>query len=231
MIYVTSDWHGASLSDVQRLFELADFGEEDFCFVLGDVIDRGEHGIELLKWLILQPNIELLLGNHESFLLACEFLFDEITDDSIAALDAAKMQILASWMANGAESTLKALRKLRRDDPELCRDIIDYLKDAPLYDTVTVCGREFLLCHTFGDGFEPDKRLDEYGEDAWLWSRPEPEDRFFDGVTAVIGHTPTAYYGREHSGRIMKTDTWIDIDTGGKLSMLRLDDMSEFYLE
>ncbi len=230
MIYVTSDWHGAPLSDIKRLFEKACFGDDDFCFVLGDVIDRGEHGVGLLEWLILQPNVELLLGNHESFLLGAKFLFEEITDDSISDFNAEKLEILSAWMTNGAEPTLKALKKLLREDPDTCRNIIEYLEDAPMYETVEAGGKRFLLCHSFGADFAPLKSLDGYGADTWLWSRPELGDRFYENAITVIGHTPTVYYGREYSGRILKTDTWIDIDTGGVPSLLRLDDLAEFYL-
>ena len=49
MIYVTSDLHGYPLKDFQRLLNKANFGEDDFLFVLGDVIDRnGDGGVEML---------------------------------------------------------------------------------------------------------------------------------------------------------------------------------------
>ena len=48
----------------------------------------------------------------------------------------------------------------------------------------------------------------------------------------IIGHTPTVVYGKEYDGRIVKTDTWIDIDVGTGFGrapvLLRLDDMKEF---
>lgn len=71
MIYVSSDWHGCPLSTIQALLKQANFDEnKDFLFVLGDVIDRGEHSVELLKFLMNSPSAELLLGNHEAFMLA-----------------------------------------------------------------------------------------------------------------------------------------------------------------
>lgn len=83
MIYVTSDLHGYPIEKFKKLLKKVDFNDDDFLYVLGDVIDRGEDGIKIIKWLMAQPNAQLLLGNHEAMMLACDFLFDEITEDFI----------------------------------------------------------------------------------------------------------------------------------------------------
>ena len=75
MIYVTSDLHGFSLERFLTFLSDVGFGEDDYLFILGDVIDRGEDGVAILKWLLVQPNVQLILGNHEAMLLACDFLF------------------------------------------------------------------------------------------------------------------------------------------------------------
>ena len=125
--------------------------------MLGDVIDRnGDGGIELLQWMSLQPNVELILGNHEAMLLACSFLFEEITDSSIDSLTDARMGVLATWISNGAEPTLKALRALHSKAPDAVEDLLDFLRESPLYDRVTAGGREFLLVHVFCSS-EPEK--------------------------------------------------------------------------
>ena len=80
MIYVTSDLHGFSLKKFKGFLESVSFSDDDFLYVLGDVIDRGNDGIKILKWLMSKPNTQLILGNHESMMLACDFLFDEITE-------------------------------------------------------------------------------------------------------------------------------------------------------
>ena len=103
MIYVISDLHGYSPDDLEELLSSAGFSERDFCFILGDVIDRGEEGARLLEWLLYQPNVELILGNHESMLLSCDFLFNEITEDSLAGLSEEQMECLMHWKENGAE--------------------------------------------------------------------------------------------------------------------------------
>ena len=164
MIYATSDLHGYPLPDFLRLLNKACFSEADFLFVLGDVVDRnGDGGIAMLEWMMLQPNVQLILGNHEAMLLSCDFLFQEITDDLVSRLNLDQISLMMNWMQNGAEPTLNALHALRRRDPEALFDLLDYLKDASLYDTVTAGGRDFLLVHSGLGHFRKDKPLSESG--------------------------------------------------------------------
>ncbi len=231
MIYVTSDLHGYPLDQFKGLLEKAHFSEEDFCFVLGDVIDRGPESVALLKWMMMQPNIELLMGNHEAMLLACTFLFDTITDESIENLNEENMAVFQTWVQNGGRATLQELSEC---DPETVLEILDYLKEAPLYDSVRMKDKDFLLVHSGLEKFDPNKSMDEYTADELIWARPEITQRYFDDVMTIFGHTPTQFYGAQYQGKAVITPTWIDIDTGsgfgGAPMLLRLDDMKEFYV-
>ena len=235
MIYAISDLHGLELEKLKALLKKANFGDNDWLFVLGDVIDRqNDGGVEILKWLLEQPNAELLLGNHEAMLLSCGFVFEEITDESIIKFDKHKMELLSNYMLNGGYVTLHALRDLRKQDPETLESILEYLKEAPLYETVCAGGKDFLLCHSGLDNFSPDKKLSDYTADEFIWAWPELGDRYFDDVITVFGHTPTMSYGNKFKGKILKTDTWTDIDVGIPYGntpvLLRLDDLKEIYL-
>ena len=86
MIYVSSDLHGCNPADFRHLLDQAGFGDADFLFILGDVIDRGNWGAELLLWLTQQPNTQLILGNHEAIMLSCSFLFEEVSEESLDKL-------------------------------------------------------------------------------------------------------------------------------------------------
>ena len=87
MHYATSDLHGFPLDDFLRLLDKAGFSEDDELYVLGDVIDRnGDGGIETLRWMMRQPNVTMLLGNHEAMLLGCDFIFTSVTDESLHAV-------------------------------------------------------------------------------------------------------------------------------------------------
>ncbi len=234
MIYVTSDLHGLKLQKLKALLKKVDFTDNDWLFIIGDVIDRqNDGGVEILQWLLNQPNAQLILGNHEAMLLSCDFIFEEITDESINKFDARKMQLLSNYMLNGGDVTLTFLRMLKNKTPEAVDDILEYLREAPLYETVSAGGKDFLLVHSGLDNFSPDKKLSDYTADEFIWAWPELTDRYFDDVVTVFGHTPTFTYGEEYRGKILKTDTWIDIDVGVPYGnnpvLLRLDDLEEIY--
>lgn len=238
MIYATSDLHGYPLSGLMRLLERACFSDADELIVLGDVIDRnGDGGVGVLRWMLQQPNVRMILGNHEAMLLSCRFLFDTVTEESLARLDAEKMSLLSAWMMNGMQPTLKALRDLFREDGETAREILAYLEDAPLYEVVEASSRRFLLTHSGLGRFSPDRRPEDYTADDLLWNRPELTDRYFSRTLTVFGHTPTDVFGAEYAGRMLKTATWADIDTGAAHGagwhpmLLRLDDGRAFYAD
>lgn len=234
MIYVISDLHGYPLEKLKKLLEKADFGKNDFLYILGDVVDRnGDGGVEILTWLLSQPNVQLILGNHEAMLLACEFLFDEITEESISSFDSEKMEIFTNYQLNGGDVTLKALSKLNKESPETVADILDYLYDAPLYEAVTAGNKDYFLVHSGIDDFKKGKKISEYPADSFIWAWPELDDEYFDDIITVFGHTPTVNYGENYRNKIIKTKTWIDIDMGAadgitEPVLLRLDDMAEF---
>ena len=235
MIYVTSDLHGIHPDKFQEFLDRSGFTDADFLFILGDVIDRGEHGTELLLWLTQQGNMQLILGNHEAFMLGCEFLFDEVTEDTQEILREEELRILKNWLRNGGGTTIAGLRNLFNRDSQLIYGILDYLHDAPLWDRVEAGGRQFILVHGGLGNFQPEKPMDSYAPHDLLWERPELDCRYFTDATVIFGHTPTEFYGPEYKGRALHTDSWICIDTGaacgGSPMLLRLDDMREFYIE
>ena len=50
MVYVTSDLHGLELTKLKALLKKAYFNENDWLFVLGDVIDRqNDGGVAILR--------------------------------------------------------------------------------------------------------------------------------------------------------------------------------------
>ncbi|MBR3383272.1 MAG: metallophosphoesterase [Clostridia bacterium] len=234
--YAISDLHGYPLEKFKALLEKAGFGEGDTLYVIGDVIDRNlDGGVGLLRYIMGRPDFEFILGNHEDMLLACDFLFEEITDESISELNEMKAAALNRYLRNGGGVTLESLRLLRREDPAAFDDLLDFLRESPLYGAVSCGGRDFLLVHGGLGGFSPEKKLSEYSPHDLIWERPSLETEYFDDVITVFGHTPTLYYGDEYAGKVLFTRTWIDIDAGAASclppALLRLDDLAVFYGE
>jgi serine/threonine protein phosphatase 1 len=232
MTYVISDLHGYPHSDFLRLLDEGGFSGEDVLYILGDVVDRnGDGGVETLRWLLYQDNVQLILGNHETMLLGCAFVFDEIGEDLEDKLDPGKLELLQAYGADGGDVTLRALRKL---SPEERDDIFGYLRDCPLYEEIEAGGRRYLLVHAGLGNFADDKAPEDYSLDELLWTWPKLTDRYYSEVTTVFGHTPTLAFGVEHKDKIVMTETWMDIDMGAGFGrepvLVRLDDMKEFRL-
>ena len=234
--YAISDLHGFSPEALLALLDKAGFCDDDTLYIIGDVIDRnGDGGIALLRHIMARPNYEFILGNHEDMLLACDFLFSEITDESIEELTPGREQAMRRYLRNGGGITLKNLHKLHVEEPEAFFDQLDFLRGAPLYGAVSCGGHDFLLVHGGLGGFAPDKRLREYTPHELIWTRPTLDTDYFEDIITVFGHTPTIYYGQEYEGKVLFAPTWINIDAGaaGGLppALLRLDDLTVFYAD
>lgn len=233
MIYTISDLHGYPVEKLKQLLKLAEFSGDDYLFILGDVIDRnGDGGIGILRWLLTVTNATLLLGNHEAMLLTCEFVIDEISEETLSNLTREKLEMLSNYIANGGNVTLRELRKLPRETQQ---DIFDYLKDCPLYETVTAGGKDYILVHAGLDNFRKDRKLSDYSVDELIWTWPELTDEYFDDVHTVFGHTPTRSLDPRCNGGILRTRTWTDIDVGAAYGnepvLFRLDDGKTFQLK
>jgi serine/threonine protein phosphatase 1 len=235
MIFATSDIHGYPLDSFLGMLEKAGFSPDDRLYVIGDVIDRnGDGGVAMLRWMMRQENVTLIRGNHEAMLLECDFVFTRDVDMAdLRKVTLEQEYSLLRWHRNGCLPTIENLLKLKEEDPEELEKLLDYIRSAPLYMELAVPMKRFVLVHGGLNGFSPEKPLDEYEADDMVWTRPSPEDRYWEDRLVVLGHTPTRYFGCR--GRMYATDTWVDIDTGaaggGSPMLLRLDDMCEYYDE
>ena len=236
MIYVTSDIHGR-MDYLKKLLEYAHFSddEDNWLYILGDVIDRNNKGgVDILKWLLIQPNVQLILGNHEQMLLSNRWVFQEINEDSIDAIDEKNISLLSHWESNGGGCTMKALSQ---ESQETRQDILDYLDDCPLIESVSVGDKNYVLVHSGLGNYSPGKKMRDYSMDELLWDRPYLETKYNpDKYIVIFGHTPTSFYAEQFKNRMIKTDSWWDIDTGatlegGRPMLLCLDNGKEYYID
>lgn len=210
---------------------------DDTIYVLGDVIDRGPDGCKILLDMMGRPNVLPILGNHEFTAAVClPWLMEEVTDRSLADLDGTRLAALQDWIRNGGGLTLGGLQKLSRAERE---DILDYLREMELYAEAEASGRSFVLTHAGLDHFSPDKPLEDYALEDFLFYRPKPDEAFWPDRYLVYGHTPTrllrAQMGQPLSDDILRCGRQIAIDCGcgfdGKLGCLCLDTSETFYVE
>ncbi len=213
MVYVMADIHGEDDRFHEMLRQIK-FCQNDTMFVLGDVIDRGAGGIDLLIEIMDAPNMQMLLGNHEQMLL-----------DTLGWHSYPGARQL--WAQNGGNRTYRELLYHRTTMDR--NRIVRYLERIPDEQTISVGGSSFHLVHG-----RPARHHDDR-----IWGRIEPADSYMSGPTVIVGHTPTPYLTMNHKEpyTIYRGDGWIDIDCGcgnmtnpyRRLACLRLDDMCEFY--
>ena len=231
MKYVISDLHGYPHERFLQLLEKAGFNEEDTLYILGDAIDcTGDGGIETVRWISKQPNVVYIRGEHECGF--SEYLKEEALTDE--------------YVKNGGYVTLRSLEELSKNSRYAAKQVIKEVFDAATAVNIglSIDGKCFFLYHgcvgrryiTIEDVLR--EVLCKNAPDSELWSALDIEndldecERFFAPPTVVFGHTPTALLGCEYAGKIIRTNQWIDIDTGVCLGyepvLLRLDDMTEF---
>lgn len=212
MIYCMADIHG-DYERYQKMLSEIQFSDEDTLYVIGDVIDRGPRGVDLVLDMMNRPNVVFLRGNHEQMCL--EDLLWHVWDAR------------ARWRMNGGSRTRSDL--LYKRTPAVRARILHYFRNAPTCADLEVKGRRFHLVHGFPSENEHDR----------MWERPDVKAQApMQGVTVVVGHTPTILLTGDDSLplSIWHGDGIIDIDCGcgsqletRRLACLRLDDMAEFY--
>ena len=230
--YVISDIHGEYEKFIQLLKKIS-FREDDTLYILGDVLDRGAHPIQVLLEMMKYPNIIPIIGNHELMAMMClPFLNSEIEESSIAKLDAKMMAAILNWQENGSDTTLNEFRKL---DKETRQMVIDYLGEFIAYEELYIGGKEFVLVHGGLDHFEPNKDLDEYSIYDLVWCRPDYNRMYYPDKYLVTGHTPTQLISSTNPGCIYQKNNHIAIDCGatfgGRLAAYCFETGEEFYVE
>ena len=231
MTYCISDIHG-DFKGYKYLLEKVSFSDNDTLFVLGDVIDRGEGGMEILKDMMMRPNVFPILGNHEYMAIPCmKFLLTEITEESIKDLDENIIRGLMEWQNVGGYTTMDAFHRLTQEEKE---DIYEYLREFSLYEEIKVNGKKFVLVHAGITGFDANTPLEEYPFSNFLFKVPNYNRVYYPDKYLVTGHLPTcAIHQNKRPYFIYKGNNHIAIDCGsycgGQLGMICLDTMKEFY--
>ena len=232
MIYVMSDIHGMYDKYIEMM-DLIDLKENDSLYILGDIVDRANGSMKILKDMMKRPNVFGIFGNHELMMADCfNIITQEITNELLDNFDEEALMKLSDWMNNGAFQTIQEFKKLSKEEQ---KDIIEYLMEFTAYEEVEVKGRYYLLVHAGLGDFSEEKSLDEYDVNDFVWKRPDWDIPYFTDPNkfVVVGHTPTL--GINGKPEIFYKNNFIAIDCGacfenGMLACLCLDTMEEFYV-
>jgi serine/threonine protein phosphatase 1 len=206
-IFAIGDIHGC-LEKLKELMSGIDIdSQNDTLIFIGDYIDRGRFGREVIDYVIgLQneyKNLVCLLGNHENMFLR----YLEGVDENM-------------YLINGGINTLRSYEIILSDDTEKRKSRIPadhqiFFKSLlPYYET-----EDYIFVHA---GLRPRLPLKEQTIDDLLWIRYEfleSENDF--GKIVVFGHTPLT------NPLIDKNKIGIDTGAvyGGKLTCVELPEV------
>ena len=229
-VYVMSDLHG-NYDGFMSILKQIKFSEEDELYVDGDIVDRGRDGIKILQYMMMQPNIYPIIGNHEYALMqVLDFVTQEITEDSISKIDEKTLQNIIEYQNIGGQVTLDEFHKLSKEEQQ---DIMDYLEEFTAYEEITVSGKSFVIIHAGFINFNLNRRLDDYQLYELIFKAPDYEKVYFKDKYLVTGHLPTRAIEGAKPDEIYIANNHIAIDCasgyGGKVGCIRLDDFNCFY--
>lgn len=149
MIYCISDIHG-ELDKLERLLESICFSDADHLYILGDTIDHGSMGVDVLRMIMAAPNMTLLLGNHEQMCLSTLGPNNEFGAREL-------------WRQNGGMPTYRELLYHRTHQER--NAILRFLSGLPDHLDLVVGTQKFHLVYGF-PGSDRDTRI---------WGRVAPD--------------------------------------------------------
>ena len=231
MIYVTSDLHGC-FKEFRKMLEYIEFSDEDYLYIVGDVLGRGDEPIPLLQYVMAHENMELLLGNHEqAFLWNMDVNTSPFSDEEVHAL----------WLKHSGRETYEQYMALPEDERS---KVLDYVKKCPMYKIV---GKNILV-HA---GIESKDMMYDSLKELMnqqksfkiLWQTKEfycePMVLKDPDVRVFFGHMFSLIIRQDRGEPLDSTEVWKDANRigldcgysfGGKMVMYNLDEDLEHYL-
>lgn len=226
MIYAMASPQGCYDKYREMLKEI-NFSKSDILFVLGDVVDGGEKGIDILFDMMMHENIFPILGEHD--LVAYEIM-SGIEKETLRDISAPLSDYLAErcqgWMDGGGEPTLLSFARLQDEDKQV---LLEYLEEFSMYEEAEAGGVQYVLAHNIPTEFQSGESLDDYGAEDVLTGEADFDKEYFPGKILITSHKHT---GKE--GKIYKNKHNIMLDCGacmsGRLAAYCLDTKEEFYV-
>ena len=229
MIYVMSDLHGCYDLYLKMLEEIK-FSSSDTLYLLGDYVDRGDHGLEIVLDIANRKNVVALMGNHDFYALT---VLSEMINNPDAKSKPFIQSIYSTWMHNGGAATYNQFWTFNEMKQ---RRIVSIMESFQSYSDITVGDRRFTMVHGGIPDYDPATPLDYYSVKELACYREDYSKPKFNEPSRylITGHTPTAYIDSCSRGRIWHKYDHIAIDCGAVfelgLGCICLDTMEEFYV-
>ena len=223
MIYVMSDLHGC-YEEYLKMLDHINFNNNDTLYILGDVCDRGDNPIKILKHMMNHENIIPIFGNHDvDALLNLVKVYNKQDVD----LD----RDFRFWYIGGGKSTYDDFVTLNKIEQ---KEILLYMQDFLYYKELKVNDITYILVHAGLENFKENKPIDSYKLDELIYDRTDYDKTYFKDKILITGHTPTIHIDRNMKGKIIHKNNHIAIDCGCVfgygLGCICLDTMQEFYI-
>lgn len=165
----------------------------DRVFCLGDCVDRGSAGLEILYEVLATPNITLLKGNHEDFIEQIGKY--TLTLDDPHFIHSTNLGSL--WFSNGAENTIDDFLSLTKAEQ---LKLIQKMRELPIEHTyISESGNVIHLSHA-GKNWRgrnvQKKQRNGLIINSLIWDRDHIYCKDWDGRDneyCIHGHTPIQY--------------------------------------
>lgn len=230
MTYAMSDLHGCYDLYIEML-EKIKFSLEDTLFLLGDYVDRGDRGFDIICDVAARPNVVPLIGNHDFYALS---VLSEISINPEAKYSARMESKIDMWWRNGGYETYEQFWLFNEKKRLYILSAMDKFKN---YADVTVNGRRFTMVHGGIANYDPNQPLDYYGIGELVYTREDYRKPKFNEPDRylITGHTPTLFIDPASRGKIFRNYDHIAIDCGAVfglgLGCICLDNLEEFYVK
>lgn len=229
MIYAMSDLHGCYELYLKMLDKIG-FSDSDTLYLLGDYVDRGERGLDIILDIAGRKNVVPLMGNHDFYAFS---VLSELRDNPEAIHSPILQTKMTRWFANGGYETYDQFNCLNEQKRNYILSVMDSFLN---YADIEVLGRRFTMVHGGIANYDPEMSLDNYGFTELAMVREDYTVPKFNepGRYLVTGHTPTAYIDHSSKGRIYRNHDHIAIDCGAVFNLglgcICLDTLEEFYV-
>lgn len=193
MIYIATDFHG----NYEIWRQIKEYLQaDDKLIYLGDAIDRGGRGFEILMEMLDDSRVIFIKGNHEDLMYNAYFC-----KDSFSA-----REWLRNWHRNGGRATQRNMQELEKNEKITFEQKLDYIKRIDELPTYVICPIDetddvYYLTHA---GFTPSEKLQmkPIWDQEWdlIWDRKHIDEEWpqqYKNIYIIHGHTPVQFLNKK----------------------------------